>query len=103
MKRDYTSRHRKLLENLAHQRTTSWGIDGYALSFNYVSDVFHVIANKGTNDFDTDIQQTFIHGEYKVTNKSNRVGMLLEGPSIKAYYEDMPEYQPVKGHYSSKT
>ena len=22
--------------------------------------------------------------------------MLLEGPSIKAYYEDMPEYQPVK-------
>lgn len=96
MKRDYTSRHRKLLENLAHQRTTSWGIDGYALSFNYVSDVFHVIANKGTNDFDTDIQQTFIHGEYKVTNKSNRVGMLLEGPSIKAYYEDMHEYQPVK-------
>jgi hypothetical protein len=33
-------RHRKLFENLAHQRTTSWGIDGYALSFNYVSDVF---------------------------------------------------------------
>ena len=57
---------------------------------------FHVIANKGTNDFDTETQQTFIHGEYKVTNKSNRVGMLLEGPSIKAYYEDMPEYQPVK-------
>ena len=37
-----------------------------------------------------------LYMEYKVTNKSNRVGMLLEGPSIKAYYEDMPEYQPVK-------
>ena len=81
MKRDYT------MTPFGEFSTSNnkLGIDGYALSFNYVSDVFHVIANKGTNDFDTDIQQTFIHGEYKVTNKSNRVRMLLEGPSIKAY------------------
>lgn len=59
------------------------GIDGYALSFNYISDVFHVIANKGTEDFDKETQSHFIKGEYKVTNKSNRVGMLLDGEKIK--------------------
>ena len=40
---------------------------------------FVILLIKEQNDFDTDTQQTFVHGEYKVTNKSNRVGMLLEG------------------------
>ena len=70
------------------------GIDGYALSFNYISDVFHVIANKGTEDFDKETQSHFIKGEYKVTKKSC-VGMLLDG-EIKAYYDDMPAHQSVK-------
>lgn len=96
MKREYTERHHKLFENLKEKRTTDWGIDGYALSFNYISDVFHVIANKGTEDFDKETQSHFIKGEYKVTNKSNRVGMLLDGEKIKAYYDDMPAHQSVK-------
>ncbi|PTF17252.1 allophanate hydrolase [Staphylococcus devriesei] len=96
MKRDYTKRHHKLFKNLADKHTTDWGIDGYALSFNYISDVFHVIENKGTEDFDDETKAHFIRGDYKVTNKSNRVGMLLDGEKIKAYYEDMPAHQPVK-------
>lgn len=96
MKRQYTARHHKLFENLAEKHTTDWGIDGYALSFNYISDVFHVVANKGTEDFDEETKSNFIHGDYKVTNKSNRVGMLLDGKKIKAYYDDMPAHQPVK-------
>ena len=51
LKRAYSKRHKKLFENLAETRTTDWGIDGYALSFNYMSDVFHIIKNKGTEDF----------------------------------------------------
>ncbi len=43
MKREYTERHHKLFENLKEKRTTDWGIDGYALSFNYISDVLHII------------------------------------------------------------
>ena len=58
--------------------------------------MFHVIANKGTEDFDKETQSHFIKGEYKVTNKSNRVGMLLDGEKIKAYYDDMPAHQSVK-------
>src|SRR5699024_11867963 len=51
MKGDYTERHHKLFENLEHTHQIDWGIDGYGLSFNYMSDVFHVIQNKGTEDF----------------------------------------------------
>ena len=46
MKRLYSERHHKLFENLAESRQTDWGVDGYALSFNYMSDVFHVIKIK---------------------------------------------------------
>ena len=90
MKRDYTERHHKLFENLEERRETDWGIDGYALSFNYMSDVIHVIKNKGTEDFKKNALNRFTLGEYKVSSKANRVGMLVEGPSVKAYYEDMP-------------
>ena len=34
--------------------------------------------------------------DYKVTSKANRMGMMLEGEKIKAFYEDMPPYQTVK-------
>ncbi|WP_251518966.1 MULTISPECIES: biotin-dependent carboxyltransferase family protein [Staphylococcus] len=96
MKRSYTERHIKLFENLEHERQTDWGIDGYALSFNYMSDVFHVIKNKGTEDFKKDVIHRFTFGEYKVTSKANRMGMYLEGTSIKAYYDDMPSHQSVQ-------
>lgn len=96
MKRNYSKRHHKLFENLEQTRQTNWGIDGYALSFNYMSDVFHVIKNKGTEDFDQDALHRFTLSEYKVTSKANRVGMLVEGQSVKAYYEDMPLHQSVK-------
>ena len=96
MKREYTERHHKLFENLEETHQTNWGIDGYALSFNYMSDVFHVIKNKGTDDFDTMVLERFTTGEYKVTSKSNRVGMVVEGQSVKAYYDDMPPHQSVQ-------
>ena len=51
MKRQYSDRHQKLFENLSDKRQTDWGVDGYALSFNYMSDVFHVIRNKGSRRF----------------------------------------------------
>lgn len=96
MKRDYTERHHKLFENLEHTHQTDWGIDGYALSFNYMSDVFHVIKNKGTEDFNQYALNRFIYGEYKVTSKANRVGMYVEGQPVKAFYEDMPAHQSVQ-------
>lgn len=96
LKRDYTARHHKLFENLAHTKQTDWGIDGYALSFNYMSDVFHVVKNKGTEDFKEDAIQRFVKHDYKVTSKANRMGMMLEGEKIKAFHEDMPPYQTVK-------
>lgn len=96
MKREYTERHHKLFENLEETHQTNWGIDGYALSFNYMSDVFHVIKNKGTDDFDTMVLERFTTGEYKVTSKANRVGMVVEGHSVKAYYDDMPPHQSVQ-------
>ena len=96
MKREYTERHHKLFENLEETHQTNWGIDGYALSFNYMSDVFHVIKNKGTDDFDTMVLERFTTGEYKVTSKANRVGMVVEGQSVKAYYDDMPPHQSVQ-------
>ena len=34
--------------------------------------------------------------EYSVSSKTNRVGMVLDGPQIKAYYDDMPAHQSVK-------
>lgn len=96
MKREYTERHHKLFENLEETHQTNWGIDGYALSFNYMSDVFHVIKNKGTDDFYTMVLERFTTGEYKVTSKANRVGMVVEGQSVKAYYDDMPPHQSVQ-------
>lgn len=96
MKRDYTKRHLKLFDNLKHTHKTDWGIDGYALSFNYMSDMFHVVLNKGAEDFDEETLNRFTYGEYKVTSKANRAGMILEGDPVKAYYEDMPPHQSVK-------
>ena len=96
LKRDYTSRHHKLFENLRDIKKTDWGIDGYALSFNYMSDVFHIIKNKGTQDFKEDAVNRFTKYDYKVTSKANRMGMILEGEKIKAFYDDMPPYQTVK-------
>lgn len=31
-----------------------------------------------------------------MSSKTNRVGMVLDGPQIKAYYDDMPAHQSVK-------
>ena len=96
LKHHYSQRHLKLFENLSDKRTTDWGIDGYALSFNYVWDVFHVIKNKGTEDFKKEATRRFTTAEYSVSSKTNRVGMVLDGPQIKAYYDDMPAHQSVK-------
>ncbi|SUM31917.1 allophanate hydrolase subunit 2 [Staphylococcus gallinarum] len=52
--------------------------------------------NKGTEDFKKNALNRFTLGEYKVSSKANRVGMLVEGPSVKAYYEDMPAHQSVQ-------
>lgn len=96
MKRDYNNRHHKLFENLEVTRHTDWGVDGYALSFNYLSDVVHVIPNKGTEDFDDNILTQFTRGEYCVTSKANRMGIVLEGAPIKAYYNGFPPHRSVK-------
>ncbi|MBI5974030.1 biotin-dependent carboxyltransferase family protein [Staphylococcus canis] len=96
MKRTYSDRHHKLFENLETLKATDWGVDGYALSFNYISDVVHVIPGKGTEDFETDIIDTFTKEEYKVSNKANRMGILLEGNAIKAHYEGMPPHRSVQ-------
>ena len=95
-KRDYSKRHYKLFNNLTESRTTDWGINSYALSFNYISDVFHVIKNKGTKDFKKNAIRRFTMADYKVSSKTNRVGMILDGQKIKAYYDDMPAHQSVK-------
>ena len=61
-----------------------------------MSDVFHVIKNKGTEDFNQNALNRFTYGEYKVTSKANRVGMYVEGQPVKAFYEDMPAHQSVQ-------
>ncbi|QUM66578.1 biotin-dependent carboxyltransferase family protein [Staphylococcus delphini] len=96
LKRDYNARHHQLFKNLAQRKTVDWGVDGYALSLNYLSDVVHVIPNKGTEDFEAEVLRQFTNGEYQVTSKANRMGVVLEGTPIKAYYDDMPPHQSVK-------
>ncbi len=96
MKRDYNERHHQLFKKLEDRKTVSWGVDGYALSFNYLSDVVHVIPNKGTEDFEEPILKRFIQSEYQISSKANRMGMILEGQSIKAFYKDMPPHRSVK-------
>ncbi|QLK85498.1 biotin-dependent carboxyltransferase family protein [Staphylococcus sp. 17KM0847] len=96
LKRSYSQRHRKLFDNLRDTRTTTWGVDGYALSFNYLSDVVHVIPNKGTEDFQEVELNDFTQGEYSVTSKANRMGIVLEGALIKAHYIDTPPHRSVK-------
>ena len=71
------------MKTLLTRNKTDWGIDGYALSFNYMSDVFHVVKNKGTEDFKEDAIQRFVKHDYKVTSKANRIGMMLEGEKSK--------------------
>ena len=95
LKHHYSQRHLKLFENLSDKRTTDWGIDGYALSFNYVSDVFHVIKIRERKIL-KEATRRFTTAEYSVSSKTNRVGMVLDGPQIKAYYDDMPAHQSVK-------
>ena len=46
-----------------------------------MSDVFHVIKNKGSEDFKENVLQRFTTHNYKVTSKANRMGMVLEGKS----------------------
>ncbi|MCS4486422.1 biotin-dependent carboxyltransferase family protein [Staphylococcus americanisciuri] len=96
LKRAYTKRHRKLFEHLRETRTTRWGVDGYTLSFNYLSDVVHVIPSKGTEDFDVACLRDFTQQEYSVTSKANRMGIVLEGLPIKAHFEGMPPHRSVK-------
>ncbi|AVP35641.1 allophanate hydrolase subunit 2 family protein [Staphylococcus felis] len=96
MKRSYNARHHKLFANLEELKETDWGVDGYALSFNYVSDVVHVIPGKGAEDFESSVLQGFIKEEYKVSSKANRMGIILEGTPVKAYYEDTPPHRSVK-------
>ncbi len=48
-----------------------------------MSDVFHVVKNKGTEDFKEDAIQRFVKHDYKVTSKANRMGMMLEGEKSK--------------------
>lgn len=96
MKRNYNARHHKLFENLQDVRHTNWGVDGYALSFNYLSDVVHVIPNKGTEDFEDATLNQFIRKEYSLTSKANRMGIVLEGEPIKAYYNGFPPHRSVK-------
>ncbi len=55
-----------------------------------------MLVKKVTEDFKEDAIQRFVKHDYKVTNKANRMGMMLEGEKIKAFYEDMPPYQTVK-------
>ena len=54
-------------------------------SFNITSEyVFHVVKNKGTEDFKKDAIQRFTLTDYKVSSKTNRVGMLLDGQKIQS-------------------
>ncbi|EKU48551.1 biotin-dependent carboxyltransferase family protein [Staphylococcus massiliensis] len=96
MKRDYNERHHKLFENLEKSKKATWGVDGYTLSLNYLSDVIHVIKSKGAEDFTEATKKQFTTNEYKLTSKANRVGIVLDGVPIKAYYDDMPPHQAVK-------
>ncbi|UXR76701.1 MULTISPECIES: biotin-dependent carboxyltransferase family protein [unclassified Staphylococcus] len=96
LKRNYHQGHRQLFERLKEIGTTTWGVDGYTLSFNYLSDVIHVIPNKGTEDFDADSLRLFTQQEYAVTSKANRMGIVLDGLPIKAHYEGMPPHRSVK-------
>lgn len=96
LKRSYHQGHRKLFERLKETGTTSWGVDGYTLSFNYLSDVIHVLPNKGTDDFDVESLRAFTQHEYSVTSKANRMGIVLDGIPIKAHYDGMPPHRSVK-------
>ena len=55
-----------------------------------------LLETKVQEDFKENVLQRFTLNNYKVSSKANRMGMILEGQKVKAYYEDMPAYQSVK-------
>src|SRR5699024_6851110 len=61
MKRDYTERHHELFENLEHTHQTDRSIGGYAISINYLSDVFHVTKYTGTEDLNQNAVTRFTY------------------------------------------
>ncbi|WP_414054162.1 hypothetical protein ACMGE6_01340 [Macrococcus equi] len=79
--RSYTPFQKKLFENIAKRKETTWGIDAYSLARIYYSDVFHLSAID-EQPLPLSIQETMQKDIYVVTNRFDRTGFVLEGQSI---------------------
>ncbi|MCE4955882.1 allophanate hydrolase subunit 2 family protein [Macrococcoides caseolyticum] len=78
--RGYSSFQRKLFENIAKRKETTWGIDAYSLARIYYSDVFHLaLIDQHIN---ASIQQAIQEDIYSVTNRFDRTGFILDGKKV---------------------
>jgi len=79
--RSYTAFQKKLFENIAKRKETTWGIDAYSLARIYYSDVFH-LETVSENELPAETKQALQEDIYIVTNRFDRTGFILEGNKI---------------------
>lgn len=83
--RNYSKTQKNMLLNLQQSKETTWGVDTYALSRLYYSDIFHLIEDETT--LDESIKKTIVQDIYEVTNRIDRHGFVLEGAFVQSDFE----------------
>lgn len=79
MKREYTEQHKELFNILRTNNTVNWGVDYYALTEVYISDIFHIVKVPGV---DPKIYEQLEKNTYSVHNEKNRIMMYLKGGAV---------------------
>lgn len=79
--RSYTPFQKKLFENIAKRKETTWGIDAYSLARIYYSDVFH-LESVSENELSGETKKALQEDIYIVTNRFDRTGFILDGNRI---------------------
>lgn len=78
--RQYTPFQKKLFENIAKRKETTWGMDAYSLSRIYYSDVFHL--SQVSDKLSDSVKQIIEKDIYAVTNRFDRTGFVLDGKKV---------------------
>jgi len=82
---EYTDIQKKLIQKLSVVKSCPWGVDYYALSRIYYSDIFHIYPVE-----DVVIPDDVV---YEVSNYLSHQSFTLEGPLIKYKYQEQAEAQ----------
>ncbi|RXK18003.1 hypothetical protein [Macrococcus sp. DPC7161] len=95
--RNYSPLQKRMMENLEKTKASAWGVDMYALSRLYYSDVFHILKTKDSEHLSFEQQMTMMNDIYKVTNQYDQSGFYLEGELLGNHQYDMQLYEAICG------